>query len=90
MGLLEVVGTLQQVHCSRRRLLRRGLEFHVCTINKSAHTKKVWKRIVCTLYMNIHTYIHRFVSLFNDISNFVGYFLQRPLCRSTETVVFNT
>ena len=22
------------------RLLRRGLEFHVCTINKSAHTKK--------------------------------------------------
>ena len=22
-----------------------GLEFHVCTINKSAHTKKVWKPI---------------------------------------------
>ena len=39
-GLREVVGTVQQVHCSRRRLLRRGLEFHVCTINKSAHTKK--------------------------------------------------
>ena len=37
--LLETV----QVHCSRRRLLRRGLEFHVCTINKSAHMKKVWK-----------------------------------------------
>ena len=36
------------VHCSRGRLLRRGLEFHVCTINKSAHTKKVWKPIVCT------------------------------------------
>ena len=31
--------------CSRRRLLGRGLEFHVCTINKSAHTKKVWKLI---------------------------------------------
>ena len=31
--------------CSRRRLLRRKLEFHVCTINKSAHTKKVWKLI---------------------------------------------
>ena len=41
----EVVGTVQQVHCSQRRLLRRGLEFHVCTINKSAHTKKVWKLI---------------------------------------------
>ena len=36
---------LEQVHCSRRRLLQRGLEFHVCTINKSAHTKKVWKLI---------------------------------------------
>ena len=29
----------------RRRLLGRGLEFHVCTINKSAHTKNVWKLI---------------------------------------------
>ena len=26
-------------------LLRGGLEFHVCTVNKSAHTKKVWKLI---------------------------------------------
>ena len=39
------------MHCSRRRLLRRGLEFHVCTINKSAHTKKVWKLIVGTSYI---------------------------------------
>ena len=39
-GLPEVVGIVQEVHCSRRRLLRRGLEFHVCTINKSAHMKK--------------------------------------------------
>ena len=46
-GLPEVVGTVQQVHCSRRRLLRRGLEFHACTINKSGHMKKVWKLIVC-------------------------------------------
>ena len=44
-GLAKVVGTVQQVHCSRRRLLQKGLEFHVCTINKSAHTKKVWKLI---------------------------------------------
>ena len=42
---------VQQVHCSRRRLLRRRLEFHECTINKSAHTKKVWKLIVCTSYV---------------------------------------
>ena len=44
-GLPALVGTVQQVHCSRRRLLRRWLEFHVCTINQSAHTKKVWKLI---------------------------------------------
>ncbi len=39
-SLPEVIGTVQQVQCSRRRLLRKGLEFHVFTINKSAHTKK--------------------------------------------------
>ena len=50
-GLPEVVGTVEQVHCSRRRLFRRGLEFHVCTINKSANTKKVWKLIVCASYL---------------------------------------
>ena len=44
-GLPEVVGTVQQVHFSRRKLLRRGLEFHMCTINKRGHTKKVWKLI---------------------------------------------
>ena len=44
-GFAEVVGTVQQVHGSRRILVRRGLEFHVFTINKSAHTKKVWKLI---------------------------------------------
>ena len=41
----EIFGTVQQVHCSRRRLVQRGLEFYVSTINKSAHTKKVWKLI---------------------------------------------
>ena len=41
-------------HCSRRSLLRRGLEFHVCTINKSTHSKKVWKLIVCPSYMYIY------------------------------------
>ena len=40
-SLPKVVGSVEQVQCSRRRLLRRGLDFHVCTINKSAHTKKV-------------------------------------------------
>ena len=45
-GLPEVVGTVQQVHCSRRRSLLRWLEFYVYTIIKSAHTKRVWKLIV--------------------------------------------
>ena len=57
--LPEVVGTVQQVYCNRRRLLRRGLEFHVCTTNKSAQTKKVWKLIVCTSYMQVKTCIGR-------------------------------
>ena len=39
-GLPKVVGTVQQAHCSRRRLLRREQEFHVCTINKSVYTNK--------------------------------------------------
>ena len=42
-GLSQFVGTVQQVHCSQRSLLQRGLEFHVCTLNKSSHTKKGWK-----------------------------------------------
>ena len=41
-GLSEGVGIVQELHCSPRRLLRRGLEFHVCTINKNAHTKTKW------------------------------------------------
>ena len=38
MGPSRIVWTVQHAHCSRRRLLRRGLEFQVGTINKSAHT----------------------------------------------------
>ena len=55
-GLPEVVGTVQQVHCSRRRLLWRGLEFRVCTINKSAHTKK--SRNFEYIYIYIYIYIY--------------------------------
>ena len=31
----------------------KGTKFHVCSINKSAHTKKVWKLTVCTSYFRI-------------------------------------
>ena len=45
MGLPEIVRTVR-AHSSRGvGLLRRGLEFQMCTINKSAHTKKGWKLI---------------------------------------------
>ena len=56
-GLWEVVGTVQ-VHCSRRRLLRKGIKFHLCPINKSAHTKNVWKLILYTSYLFVIVYIH--------------------------------
>ena len=36
--------------CSRRRFPWRGLEFHVCTINKGAHSKEVWKLIQWSSY----------------------------------------
>ena len=58
-SLPDVVRTVQKVHCSRRRLLRRVLEFHVCTINKSAHTKKVWK-----LYLMILVYIYIYIYIY--------------------------
>ena len=64
-GLAEVVGTVEEVHCSWRRLLRRGLKFYMCTINKTTHTKKVWKLInnpriyiyIYILYIYIYIYI---------------------------------
>ena len=34
----------------RRRLLRRGLEFHVCTLNKSAHTKSLETYIMILVF----------------------------------------
>ena len=49
-SLPEVVGTVQ-VHCSRRRLLRRGQEFHLCIINKSTYTKKVWETYMLLVYI---------------------------------------
>ena len=50
------------MHCSLRWLLRRGLEFHVCAINKSAHTKKVWKLIEITTYL----FLNQILSNTND------------------------
>ena len=57
----EVVGMVLQVHCSRRRLFRRGLEFHVCTINKSAHTKKSLETYLMSLVYQIYMICKHFV-----------------------------
>ena len=54
-GLPEVAGTVQQVHCSQKRLLRRGLEFHVCTINKSAYNEKSLETyLIILVYLQLH------------------------------------
>ena len=66
LSLPEVVGTVPQVHCCRRRLLRRGLEFHGCTINKSANTKKVGKLILCTSYIQGVNKINTFENVYKN------------------------
>ena len=46
---------VQQVHCSQRRLLWSGPEFHVCTINKCVHMKKSLKTyLMILLWPKIH------------------------------------
>ena len=39
-GTLQKLLERKAVHCSRGRLLRRGPEFHVCTLNKMLIRKK--------------------------------------------------
>ena len=43
------------------KITLKGLEFHVYTINKSAHTKKVWKLIVCTSYLKYDWVFHKYI-----------------------------
>ena len=58
LDLPEVVGTEQPVHYSRGRLFGSGLEFFVCTVNKSAHTKKSGKLFNDPrIYIYIYIYI---------------------------------
>ena len=46
----------------------------MCTINKSAHTKKVWKLIVCTSYIqiddyDIYIYIYIYIYVYGEREN---------------------
>ena len=48
--------------CSQRRLVRRGLEFHVCAINKSALTKKSGNLSYAPrIYIHIYIYIYIYI-----------------------------
>ena len=63
-AVTKVIDTLTQedFHWTFQKLVERynkcvtagGLAFHVCTINKSAHTKKVWKLIKWSSYLYIY------------------------------------
>ena len=61
-GLAEVFGTVQ-VHCCHWRLLRRWLEFHMCTINKSAHTKSLETYCMHLVYINIYIYTDIYICI---------------------------
>ena len=77
-GLPEVVGTAQGVHCSQRRLLRRGLEFHVCTINKMAPYEKILET-----YFMILSYIYIYIYIY--VILICPYFAPRLLCPNMYT-----
>ena len=82
MRRTEVVGTVQQVYYSQGRFLRRGLEFHVCTINKSAHTKKSLDTYLITFSVDCVL-----VCIFNGLSIFILY--ENHFCGRTIEVLFN-
>ena len=71
------------MQCSRRRLLRRELEFHVCTINKSAHTKKSLET-----YLMILVYIYCPVSWSSRIHRLHLYKGVRSL--ANECLIYDT
>ena len=66
-GLPVVIGTVQHMHCVRRRLLGRGLGFHVCTIYKSVHYEKsleTYLMILVYIYIYIYIYIFEIVHIY--------------------------
>ena len=79
MGTSRIFGTVQQVDCCRRRFLGKGLKYHVCTINKSAHTKKVWKLIVCTSYFGLFSCLYFLSQCLRLLFVAINVFCYRPL-----------
>ena len=72
----KLFGTVEQAHFSRTRSLRRGLEFHVCTINKVPIRKKSGNFFNAPRTLAIYPYMVNFC--FNIISSdllFIYYLL---------------
>ena len=68
-GLPEVVGTVQEVHCSQRRLLRRGLEFHVSSIYKYSKLPNQYKHTHIYIYIYIYIYVCVYVCMYEREDN---------------------
>ena len=51
------------MHCSRR-WLRSGIQFHVCTINKSASTKKIFVLLRIYIYIYIYVYMNMYMYIY--------------------------
>ena len=63
------------MHCSQRRLLRRRLEFYVCTFNKSAHTKislENYRMYLIYIYIYIYIYICMYIYIY-PLGQWAGY-----------------
>ena len=75
IGLCWFFGIVQQVHCSQRRLLWRGLEFDVCTIknvpireksgNLSYAHRTYFKSFILPIHMCLASYF--LLRVFNDL-----------------------
>ena len=71
-GLPAVVRTVQQVHCSRMRLLRRGLEFHECTVMSVVPIRKKSGKLFndARIYIYIYIKTHKLSSYNSEFYQF--------------------
>ena len=74
---------------SRRRLLRRRLEFHASTFNKSAHTKKVWKLKAPCIYIIWQLCMILTISLNGFMASQMCYIIWRELNICDRAIIWN-
>ena len=87
MGPSRSCCTVEQVHCSRRRLIRSELEFHMYSFDKSGHTKKVWKLYLWSSYVYIYIYIYIYIYMYIYIYIYI-YILCRLLLLVQNLITF--